>query len=320
MAIISDVPSANVNVRGEVDLIAARPMLTLGKLRSHIMIAAFACGAIHEAPYAFGQILDPQIGVCTFVDANNSNGGDGQSYAAAMGAGWVRLDFAWNSFEPEENTYNWSTLDSEVATAQALGLKIYATIDNTPSWEQSNPSEGYASPLSNVSEWSDAVTAVATRYKGEVQAYSIWNEPNISWDGNPNQYVSELGDPAASAIHAADPNALVAGPELSYNTSHGPTSWNTWATTIESQMGSSLNIFSTHLYASTAAQETSDLESIESTATSFGQPVWLTETGWIDPASTTDAGYFTQLLDTWLTGNPNNSWVSKIFFYAIEQT
>ena len=95
--------------------------------------------------------------------------------------------------------------------------------------------------------------------------------------------------------------------------------WKTWATTMESQMGSSLNIFSTHLYATTAAQETSDLESIESTVTSFNQPVWLTETGWTDTTNATAAGYYTQLLDTWLTGNPNNDWVSKIFFYGIEE-
>jgi hypothetical protein len=153
-----------------------------------------------------------------------------------------------------------------------------------------------------------------------VQAYSIWNEPNIGWDGTVQQFIPEIAEPAANAIHAADPNALVAAPELSYNgTSGGATNWKTWATTMESQMGSSLNIFSTHLYANTAAQETSDLESIESTVTSFNQPVWLTETGWTATTNTTAAGYYTQLLDTWLTGNPNNDWVSKIFFYGIEE-
>jgi beta-glucosidase/6-phospho-beta-glucosidase/beta-galactosidase len=44
--------------------------------------------------------------------------------------------------------------------------------------------------------WRTFVRAVATRYKGQIEAYEIWNEPNLKmfWTGSVEQLVTiQLG-------------------------------------------------------------------------------------------------------------------------------
>ena len=68
-------------------------------------------------------------------------------------------------------------------------------------------------PPSRTQDWVDFLKAFATRYKGRIRAYQIWNEPNLS-----REWCKHAPDPAAyaqflkasySAIKSVDPNALV---------------------------------------------------------------------------------------------------------------
>ena len=42
-------------------------------------------------------------------------------------------------------------------------------------------------PPSNLQDYADFVSALATRYRGRIQIYQVWNEPNLAreWAGNP---------------------------------------------------------------------------------------------------------------------------------------
>jgi hypothetical protein len=37
--------------------------------------------------------------------------------------------------------------------------------------------------VTNIKDWDDYVTALVTRYKGRIQIYELWNEPNGSFTG-----------------------------------------------------------------------------------------------------------------------------------------
>jgi len=54
---------------------------------------------------------------------------------------------------------------------------------------------------------------VAARYAGTIQAWGLWNEPNLTqfWSGTRQQFIDVVLKPGADAIHAANPSALVAG-------------------------------------------------------------------------------------------------------------
>jgi hypothetical protein len=68
----------------------------------------------------------------------------------------------------------------------------------------------------------DFVSAVANRYKGRVDAYEIWNEPNLSaeWGGKAPSAVEyvELLRASYQAIKQADPQAMVVTAGLSPTT------------------------------------------------------------------------------------------------------
>lgn len=141
------------------------------------------------------------------------------------GAGftWVKQIFAWIDIEGAgKGAYDWSHTDRIVEDANSRGLKILAAVFKSPAWLGPNyPASGAAD---NYKDFTDFLTALATRYKGRVRAYSIWNEPNLSreWGGPPDpEGYAALLKVAYQAIKAADPNALVISAGLT-PTTRGP--------------------------------------------------------------------------------------------------
>src|SRR5207245_7413799 len=65
----------------------------------------------------------------------------------------------------------------------------------------------------NDADYWDFVTRAATRYKGRVAAYQIWNEPNLTseWGHRPPDAAAyaRLLRGATERIHAVDPSARV---------------------------------------------------------------------------------------------------------------
>ncbi len=119
---------------------------------------------------------------------------------------WVKQWFAWRDIEGSgKGQYDWSTADRIVNGAEEFGLKLIARVDHEPAWA--------GPPPGNIDAFVDFLTAMATRYRGRIQAYQIWNEPNLAreWGNKPPnaaEYTLMLRR-AYQAIKRADPNALV---------------------------------------------------------------------------------------------------------------
>lgn len=68
-------------------------------------------------------------------------------------------------------------------------------------------------PPDNLQDFADYCGAIATRYKGRIAAYQIWNEPNLAreWGGNPPDAAGYVGllKVCSEAIRAADPKAIL---------------------------------------------------------------------------------------------------------------
>jgi polysaccharide biosynthesis protein PslG len=133
------------------------------------------------------------------------------------GAGfkWVKQTFAWRDIEVEKGKYDWSRADETVFLAGHFDLKLMIRLDREPWWDRSyTDAPGIAGgPPGNLSNWSNFCGVIASRYRGKVAAYEVWNEPNLAreWGGKPPnaaEYVEMLRD-CYIAIKAADPAALV---------------------------------------------------------------------------------------------------------------
>ncbi len=149
---------------------------------------------------------------------------------ADAGFKWIRQQFPWadieisgkGNFEDCRNANGaacidaWAKYDNIVDLAQKHDIQIIARLDAPPKWAQTAP--GDFAPPGNLDDFGDYVAAVASRYKGRITHYQIWNEPNNypEWGElpvNPEDFTKLLCT-AYRRIKEADPNAKVLAPAL----------------------------------------------------------------------------------------------------------
>lgn len=139
--------------------------------------------------------------------------------------GGVRLWDAgvrWDQVQKEQGEYDWDKLDTAVTTAEQAGAReIMYILGSTPEWAAKyvRPDKYYygggtASEPAKLSYWRDWVRAVATRYKGRITSYQIWNEANLAsfWAPERPEHwkrMAKLTKIAAEEIRAIDRRAQI---------------------------------------------------------------------------------------------------------------
>jgi len=125
---------------------------------------------------------------------------------------WAKGYVNWETVEPRPGKYRWVDPDNTVAAFQSQQLRILLRVHGTPAWAR--PSGTFLShPPNNVDDFGRFMSELAQRYRGQVAAYEIWNEPNLNYEWgylppDPERYTQML-QTAFRAVKAADPQALV---------------------------------------------------------------------------------------------------------------
>ncbi len=138
---------------------------------------------------------------------------------------WVRLmvfshvkqTFAWEDIEPRQDEYDFSRADALIDAVERRGLKLVARLTDTPDW--AHPSLAGVeqtfvdAPPDDLADWGEFCGALASRYRGRIAAYQLWNEPNLGREwGNRTPDAAgfvELLRVCSEAIRAADPGAIL---------------------------------------------------------------------------------------------------------------
>jgi polysaccharide biosynthesis protein PslG len=68
------------------------------------------------------------------------------------------------------------------------------------------------STVANIQDWADFVTALVTRYKGKIQMYELWNEPDQKYFTGTVDQMVVLTNQMYSIVRSLDPQALIAAP------------------------------------------------------------------------------------------------------------
>lgn len=128
------------------------------------------------------------------------------------GFNWVKQEFPWREIEPvEKGSFNWDRTDRIMDQIDAHGLKVIVRLGVQPPWAGGGFPE--IGPPENMQDFADYVAAVATRYKGRIDAYQIWNEPNLSreWGNRPPNAAeyTEMLKIAYETIKAIDPYPII---------------------------------------------------------------------------------------------------------------
>jgi VCBS repeat-containing protein/YVTN family beta-propeller protein len=130
----------------------------------------------------------------------------------ADGVDSIRILIPWAGVEASDDVWTWSAVDRMVNSARARDMKVLGVLNSTPQWAAAPGTPALSGHPADPAEYAEFVSMVATRYKGKISAYEVWNEPNgkVFWDPEPDaaQY-TELLKAAYPAIKAADPDAVV---------------------------------------------------------------------------------------------------------------
>jgi hypothetical protein len=199
---------------------------------------------------------------------------------------WDSFD-KWFDLEPTKGQWNWQRLDKQMDIAQEHHVQVLFTLGSTPTWASARPDEspssgqpGYTAEPKDMNDWRDFVRAVATRYKGRIQAYEIWNEPNSHqfFSGKPETLVA-MAKEAYKILHEIDPSVLVvsppvAGGNVSYLDSY-----------LRAGGGEYCDVIGYHFYVSPAPPEemVKWIEQVKGIMAKYGQsrkPLWNTEVGY----------------------------------------
>ena len=203
--------------------------------------------------------------------------------------------------------YGWSALDNWVTRAHAVGMDVLYTFGGTPGFSTSQTTPKTACETAGIysclppldvdnkpgsglgdgtdATWIDFVTALVTRYKGTIQFYELWNEPDSPnfFTGTTAQFARMMND-AAATIRSIDPAAQILSPSF-----HGPTAA-TWFNTYLAN-GGAANFDIVNFHGRGSGTSNIEAEAILTTYAAAepvivahglqNRPFWDDEAGWL---------------------------------------
>jgi hypothetical protein len=234
--------------------------------------------------------------------------------------GWVRLWAWWQVLEPQQNQYNFAYLDSQVSSALAAGLQIDLVVASIPSWANGSPANcgligaQCATPPTSTAFYSNFMTTLVGRYRGQVGYYEVWNEPDYVgfWNGAFSKYITDILENGANAVHATDATAKVVGPTTLNKINDFEAAVNAACHSID--------VLSAHFYPSSnlaadmfSSADTSFQPYIQSTC---NKPFWITEYGfgsWVTSEAFQAQQYAAAIQDV-----PSRGYLARLFLYKWE--
>jgi polysaccharide biosynthesis protein PslG len=172
---------------------------------------------------------DNPLGINTFLEQDVTPEARQRSLEMIheAGFGFIRQQFPWSSIEPVSKgkfidrvifVNTWEVYDNIVDLAEANKLQVIARLDTSPPWARPG-NDWMNTPPDNPDDFGDFCELVASRYRGRVRYYQIWNEPNldIEWGQRPVDPVAyaRLLQVGYERIKKVDPDAVVLAASLS---------------------------------------------------------------------------------------------------------
>lgn len=214
----------------------------------------------------------------------------------------------WMDLEATKGTWDWRRFDFYVNTAQANGNDpIIYTMGIPPAWATADGSTT-AAPV-DINDWRNYVQTVATRYKGKIHYWELWNETDqgVFYTGSVDQ-MYQLTVAANQILKTVDPTNVVLSPNI---TTYG-LGWLDRFLTLGG--GQYVDIISWHRYSS--YQPELDLPLVDGLKSVMNQhgiskPIWNTEgaTAGTPPSSDQALGAIARsYILEWSWGITNFNW------------
>jgi len=131
----------------------------------------------------------------------------------------------WKDIHVAPDQYDWSRLDEVLGKMEASGYKhITYVIAATPRWAAGDPDAPHYAPWLGPgtnslpgdldASWKPFVANLSQRYKGRINAYEIWNEPQLAdfmypYDDKNRNKLAQMTKDASRIIKGNDSKALI---------------------------------------------------------------------------------------------------------------
>lgn len=196
---------------------------------------------------------------------------------------------AWTNLEPEMGKWDFSLLDKYVALAETNNVKLLLPLGLSPPWASARPWEkssygpGRAAEPRNIADWRNYVLTVATRYKGRIHAYDLWNEVNEAgfYSGTVDQMVN-LAREAYIVLKRVDPENILVSPSLV-----GKGGGFAWLDEFLAKGGGQyVDVIGYHFYVPSSPPEAmlpliDNVRNVMMKHSVNRKPLWNTESGWV---------------------------------------
>ena len=177
------------------------------------------CSSLHAA-ISSSESIPP---VAPYFGLHIHRADNGTKWPTPAFGSWRLWDayVAWPNLEPERGRWDFARLDRYVAMAKLTGVDVLLPLGLSPTWASARPNERASYALGNAAEprdiddWKNYVRTVATRYKGRIQNFEIWNEPNERsfFSGTPEKLV-ELTCEARRVLKSVSPENRLVSPSM----------------------------------------------------------------------------------------------------------
>lgn len=149
---------------------------------------------------------------CECLDRDMADFSQYGAYVGELGVGHARIQSGWAKTEKVKGEYDFAWLDAIVDGLLAQNVQPWMCLCYGNPLYGSGVTLGNAIPsdAATLKAWEKYVAATVEHFKGRVQCYEVWNEPNISVNkGHPERYVKLL-KATCPVILKADPSARIA--------------------------------------------------------------------------------------------------------------
>jgi hypothetical protein len=259
-------------------------------------------------------------------------------HRAAVSTPWPGVPFkswrlwdshtTWAQLEHDKGGWDWKMLDRTVDLADQHGVEVLYTLGRSPHWASARPNDrgngrnpniepgGMAEPR-DLEDWRNYVRKVATRYKGRIKTYEIWNEPNLAnfYTGTPEAMLN-LAREAYTVLKQVDPSITVVSPSAV-----GPTGIPWLEEYLKLGGGKYADVIGYHFYIHAQEPEAmlgfiDQVHELMQKNNIADKPLWNTEAGWLEGRvdDSDGPGYMARAyLLNWAAG------VTRFYWYAWDQ-
>jgi hypothetical protein len=145
------------------------------------------------------------------VHAGDTNTKKEYDYLNYMGVSWILHTFYWSSIESQQGKWNFRHYDTIVNNAKNSNLKVLGVLAYDTSWIHPDQKSHDYIPPERLPDFLNYIRMTVEHFKGRVDAWCIWNEPNGRfWNGTTEEFV-ELFRQTAEVIKETDEDVILLG-------------------------------------------------------------------------------------------------------------